>query len=616
MASSVTFEKQTELVPLPRTERGFATVLHSNHKAGLLSYGSGSQVVVRSVDDPKEVNIFYGHKARVNVAVPSPNGQWVASGDNSGVVLVWGLKNHIVKNEVRVGRKVNDISWSDDGKRLVAGGDGGETKVKAFSWDSSNALGEMVFHSKPVLSCAFKPGRPYRVATASEDTDVGFYAGPPFKFVSSFREHTRFVNCVRYAPDGASFVTVGADRRVFVFDGKEGAKTREIGGEEAKEDSHAGAIYSAAFSPDGKRLLTASADKTAKLWDYDSGALVTTFTFGSAVGDQQVGVAFVGDAMVSLSLNGQLSVLDPESPAQPLRVLSGHTAALRAVASDPASGALVSGDSAGELVVWDRGSGAGRRLGSSPGSNVVCAALLAGGAVAAVACSDDRVRFCDLAAGEWPAAAVDLGGRAVAACPSPDAGDDAVAVVTANGAVLVVRPGGVAAAVRGLGFKPTSVALRAGGAEVAVGGDDRHTHVFSVHGDELKEEGAYESVGNVASVAYTSGGGVLLSGCANRTLLARDAAAGYADLNGGHRWSYNNSTVTACAANPSAGVVVTGALDGALVGFPDASAYGMKFSRHDAAHAGGVSYVGFIDDATLVTGGADNTVRVWTVSQE
>ena len=33
------------------------------------------------------------------------------------------------------------------------------------------------------------------------------YEGPPFKYKKTFEDHTRFVNCVRFSPDGSSLLT-------------------------------------------------------------------------------------------------------------------------------------------------------------------------------------------------------------------------------------------------------------------------------------------------------------------------------------------------------------------------------------------------------------------------
>lgn len=54
-------------------------------------------------------------------------------------------------------------------------------------WDSGTNVGEFDGHSRRVLSCAYKPTRPYRVVTCGEDFLVNFYEGPPFRFKLSHR---------------------------------------------------------------------------------------------------------------------------------------------------------------------------------------------------------------------------------------------------------------------------------------------------------------------------------------------------------------------------------------------------------------------------------------------
>lgn len=54
-------------------------------------------------------------------------------------------------------------------------------------WDSGSNVGEFDGHSKRVLSCTFKPTRPFRIVTGGEDFIVNFYEGPPFKFKLSHR---------------------------------------------------------------------------------------------------------------------------------------------------------------------------------------------------------------------------------------------------------------------------------------------------------------------------------------------------------------------------------------------------------------------------------------------
>ena len=42
---------------------------------------------------------------------------------------------------------------------------------------------------------------------------MNLYEGPPFKFSKAFKHHTNFVNCVRYAPSGSVFASVGSDSK-------------------------------------------------------------------------------------------------------------------------------------------------------------------------------------------------------------------------------------------------------------------------------------------------------------------------------------------------------------------------------------------------------------------
>lgn len=156
-----------------------------------------------------------------------------------------------------------DIAWSDDSKRIVCCGEGKDIFAKALMWDSGSSLGEVIGHSKFVNSIDFKQNRPYRVVTGSEDTDVGFYQGPPFKLDHLNKDHGNFVNSVRFAPDGSFFASGGADGRAFLYDGKEGKLVAEVGGGSAP--AHTAGIYAISWSPDSKRFITASADKTVKV---------------------------------------------------------------------------------------------------------------------------------------------------------------------------------------------------------------------------------------------------------------------------------------------------------------------------------------------------------------
>jgi len=90
---------------------------------------------------------------------------------------------------------------------------------KVYNVEIGNAIGDLSGHSKEALTCSFKPTRPYRVVTGGEDYQVNFYTGPPFRYSGHSLVHSNFLNGAKYSPDGKYFVTVGGDRKIFIWDG-------------------------------------------------------------------------------------------------------------------------------------------------------------------------------------------------------------------------------------------------------------------------------------------------------------------------------------------------------------------------------------------------------------
>jgi len=316
---------QTLMVPpLVSTERGFGLHLHGTlKKTARLVYCNQNLVIQREIENSNNARLNSEHPVKANVAKYHPNGEWICSGDDAGTVFVWAHESFVVKNSIKVGRKVLDISWSSDGKRIVAVGAGKDDKAKVFPWNTNNKLGELGGASKGFLSCDFKPSRPFRVITGSEDFGVYFYTGPPFKFQSYDRTHKNYVNCVRYNNKGDVYVSVSTDKTICVFDGKEGKKLKQI---VDKKNGHKGTIYSVSFSPDDKYFVTASADKTCKIWNYEEGTVCHTFNFSDkpTSGDMQVSCLWLGDNIYSISLNGKINYLHKDKGDKPFKVLTGH----------------------------------------------------------------------------------------------------------------------------------------------------------------------------------------------------------------------------------------------------------------------------------------------------
>ncbi|KAE8667207.1 Detected protein of confused Function [Hibiscus syriacus] len=290
----------------PSTERGRGILISGNPKLNSILYCNARSVFIRYLDSPLDVAVYGEHSYPVTVARYSPDGEWIASADVSGVIRIWGTHNDFVlKNEFKLlSGRIDDLQWSPDGLRIVACGDG-----KGKSWDSGSTVGDFDGHSKRVLSCHFKPTRSFRIASCGEDFLVNFYEGPPFKFKLSHRGHSNFVNCIRFSPDGSKLISVSSDKKGIIYDAKSG----ETMGALSSEDGHTGSIYAVRWSGDSKHVITVSADKTAKIWeisDDGTGKVMKTLGCTGSGGVEDIFVKSAPKAQKRIdSLNGAFSTL-------------------------------------------------------------------------------------------------------------------------------------------------------------------------------------------------------------------------------------------------------------------------------------------------------------------
>eukprot|EP00768_Dysnectes_brevis_P003783 gnl/Dysnectes_brevis/2690_a3261_684.p1 GENE.gnl/Dysnectes_brevis/2690_a3261_684~~gnl/Dysnectes_brevis/2690_a3261_684.p1 ORF type:complete len:633 (+),score=236.05 gnl/Dysnectes_brevis/2690_a3261_684:2-1900(+) len=306
----------------PNTARGYRTSIAVQHSDnGFYAFASKNRVIVQNTQDPTYRVVFDRHREPVTaISFDDRLGEYIASGDRSGRVIVWMFTHPdriIEVDRECMSGAIRQISWGPESKRIAACGQSatGETLVVAFQRQTGANIGNFIGHDTGVLGIAFRPCRPFRIATAGEDTQVGFYRGPPFRMLSVHDEpHTRHVNAVAYAPDGSYFVTAGADKRIAFFEGKSGDLLT------THEKTHRMAILDAVFSPAGDRLLTVSMDRTVKVWPITVEGLgePVTVRFGTkGVGRMVCGAAWGADRIFVVTLDGCLYRLAPASlPAE------------------------------------------------------------------------------------------------------------------------------------------------------------------------------------------------------------------------------------------------------------------------------------------------------------
>uniref|UniRef100_A0A674DPD9 WD repeat domain 1 n=1 Tax=Salmo trutta TaxID=8032 RepID=A0A674DPD9_SALTR len=493
---------------LPQMERGVAKVLGGDPKGNNFLYTNGKSVIIRNINNPAIADIYTEHPHQVTVAKYAPSGFYIASGDVSGKIRIWDTtqKEHLLKYEYQpFGGKIKDIAWTEDSKRIACVGEGREKFGAVFLWDTGSSVGEISGHSKVINSVDIKQTRPYRLISGSDDNCGAFFEGPPFKFKFSIADHSRFVNCVRFSPDGNRFCTAGADGQIFLYDGKTGEKICALGGAKA----HEGGVYAVSWSPDSSQLISASGDKTVKLWDVGTSTALTTFNMGADVMDQQLGCLWQKDHLLSVSLSGYINYLDKSNPDRPLRTIKGHSKSIQSLTVHKNGGRsyIYSGSHDGHINILSLGGGHNNDFSGKGHSNLVTK-MAVDDADQLVTCSmDDTVRFTSVTKKEYSASnlvKMDVQPKHV----SVAAGGLALAVCI--GQVVFLKDKKKVFTLDSLDYEPEAGAIHPGGSTAAVGGADGKVRLYSVQGNTLKDEGkSVEAKGPVTDMAYSKDGAYL-----------------------------------------------------------------------------------------------------------
>ncbi|KAM3142087.1 hypothetical protein pb186bvf_005741 [Paramecium bursaria] len=335
--------------PLAATERGKSSKFHSSSTH--LVYSISNVVVVRDLQDLTKTTIFDGHKFETTAAQISPSGNLCCSGDARGNLFIWEIRTqgHPISKqfENQLGGAIKDIAWTSDGQRIVVVGEGKTYFAKALLLDTGSSLGEISGVSKNLYSCDVRPQRPYRLVVGGEEYSLQWYEGPPFKFKRSSKQHTNFVNTIRFNKSGDLFVSGSSDKKLFLYDGKTGEEIKEI------VSDHTRSITEISWITD-QSFITSSNDTTLKIWTLDGLQKTLKIEGAHEIEDMQVSVQVVNDTAYSIGLSGSLNIFKNISQIQDQSFASdrlyGHISLVNTLAFHQEQ--LISGDNNGKILFW------------------------------------------------------------------------------------------------------------------------------------------------------------------------------------------------------------------------------------------------------------------------
>lgn len=588
---------------LPRTQRGQPIVLGADPKGKNFLYANGNSVIIRNIENPAIADVYTEHSCPVNVAKYSPSGFYIASGDQSGKIRIWDTvnKEHILKNEFQpIGGPIKDISWSQDNQRIVIVGEGRERFGHVFMAETGTSVGEISGQSKPINSCDFRPARPFRIITGSEDNTIAVFEGPPFKFKMTKQDHTRFVQAVRYSPSGNLFASAGFDGKVFIYDGVSSELVGEVG-----NPAHKGGVYAVAWKPDGTQLLTCSGDKTCRLWDVETRELISEFVMGTNVEDQQVSCLWQGEHLLTVSLSGFISYLDVNNPQTPLRVIKGHNKPITVLGLSDDRSTIYTGSHDGAVTNWNSGSGTNDRVSGNGHGNQINGIAPWGDFI--YTCGiDDSLRQINIEGNTYTDVVVKLNcqPRGLAILREQN-----IIVLACVKEITVVQDHKKVFSLP-IKYEASCVAANPETLEVAVGGDDQKLRIYSLNGTVLDLKVELDHLGAVTDCAYSPTNKLLVACDAHRKVVLYDVAEYKPAHN--KEWGFHNARVNCVAWSPNSLLVASGSLDTTIIiwSVSNPSKHTIIKNAHPQSQ---ITRLVWLDNNTVISTGQDCNTKIWEV---
>ena len=345
--------------PSPKTAQGYASCFVLSKDKKWLGYVVKNIVVIRNMENLLEAKSYTKHICEVTALAFHPEGKLAASADVKGNISFWYIDKLIEDKKIEnaFSGKINGLDFTEDGTKLLMYGEGKKKFARVINWEMKNDVGEIGNISKTLISGCFNTKKPYRLIVGGDDGKVNFYEGVPFKHKCEFKEHLgKFVSDIQCSPNGEKFISVGFDKKIVIYDAKEGQILDQFDASKI-ENGHKMAIISCAFIDDEK-LATCSIDRSIKIWDLKEKKLLFTLIPAEGKLDTSYifcGIVSDGKKIVAVCLSGTIYEWNIETINDnklPDLTFYGHQHPVSCLDVAKNAKEIITGDTNNTVLIW------------------------------------------------------------------------------------------------------------------------------------------------------------------------------------------------------------------------------------------------------------------------
>jgi WD40 repeat protein len=266
----------------------------------------------------------------------SPDGKTIVAGGYAGVKL-WDVETGTLKRHFSLDIS-SSIAFSSDSK-IIAGG-GYDGRIKLWDVETGKELRTLSGHQADVKAIAFSSDSKI-IAGGGYDGRIKLWDVETGKELRTLSGHQDDVNSVAFSPDGKIIVSGSQDHTVKLWDVETGKELRTLSGHQAN-------VNAVAFSPDGKTIVSGGF-KAIKLWNVETGRELWSHSGPQASVNS---VAFSPDGKIIVSGGFKAIKLWDVETGKELRTFSEHQDVVSSVVFSPDGKTIVSGSWDKTIKLW------------------------------------------------------------------------------------------------------------------------------------------------------------------------------------------------------------------------------------------------------------------------
>jgi WD40 repeat protein len=284
-----------------------------------------------------------GHADDVTVVAFDPSGRWLATGDAAGAALLWDMQDRAAGPVSLHGHRgiVRALAFSPDGTWVATGGDDATIWLSDYSSRSPEDL--PLESGGFVTTLAFSPNGSGLAAGSGDDRarvwDMDNLQSSPMTL-----PHHGDVFALAFSSDSQSLATGSRDGMARIWDLSSSSP-------ESRVLRHGDSVLAVAISPDGRWLASGGEDNAARLWDLTNTDRITDTSVPLIHSGPVSEVAFTADGLLVTGGPDNAAVLyNPDQLTVEPTVLGGPVTAL-SVNLD--SDRVAIGSDEGSARIWD-----------------------------------------------------------------------------------------------------------------------------------------------------------------------------------------------------------------------------------------------------------------------